>query len=82
MAAEAGMQVGEILRIIGSVKPPGLEAWFQSSHRSSLFYIRSDAGKRNAGSNFYQTVKIYSRRLGKPGNAGDLTVVKSCSVFA
>jgi hypothetical protein len=57
MAAEAGMQVGEILRIIGSVKPPGLKAWFQSSHRSSLFYIRSDAGKRNAGSNFYQTVK-------------------------
>jgi len=57
MAAEAGMQVGEILRIIGSVKPPGLKAWFQSSHRSSLFYIRSDARKRNAGSNFYQTVK-------------------------
>jgi hypothetical protein len=70
MAAEAGMQVGEILRIIGSVKPPGLQAWFQSSHRSSLFYIRSDAGKRNAGSNFYQTVKKWILGAASPENAG------------
>jgi hypothetical protein len=75
MAAEAGMQVREILCIIGSVKPPGLEAWFQSSHRSSLFYIRSDAEKRNSGSKFYQTVKNCSWRRGTPENQGKLIPV-------
>ena len=58
MAAEAGVEIGEILRIIGSIKPPGLQARFQSSHRSSLFYFRSDKEKGSSGSKFYQTVKI------------------------
>jgi hypothetical protein len=55
---EAGVEISKILCIVGSVKPPGLKARFQSSHRSSLFYIRSDAKKGNSGSKFYQTVKI------------------------
>ncbi len=39
MLVETRMQIGEILHIFGSVKPPGLEARFQSSHRSSLFFM-------------------------------------------
>jgi hypothetical protein len=79
MLAEARVEVGEIVRIIGSVKPPGLEARFQCSHRSSLFYIRSDAGKRNAGSNFYQTVKNWDLCPAGPENAGKLTLVNPLS---
>jgi hypothetical protein len=75
VVAEAGVEVGEILHIVGSIKPPGLEARFQSSHRSSLFYIRSDAGKGNPGSNFYQTVKISIVSPTDPENAGKLTLV-------